>query len=55
MALLARPYNTIIMIDKEKSQKFLEDSKKNIIQPDFLKQCLKISSMIKREGNKTKD
>jgi|ADurb_Total_1113_FD_contig_21_1628348_length_258_multi_6_in_0_out_0_1 hypothetical protein len=54
MAILAKPSDTIIMIDPNKSKQFLEDSKKNIIQPDFLKQCLKIASMIKREKNKTK-
>jgi len=54
MALLARPSDSIIMVDKDKSQQFLEESKNNIIKPDFLKQCQKFSSMIKRESNKTK-
>lgn len=55
MAILAKPYNAIIMIDKDKSKQFLEDSKKNIIQPGFLKDCLKIASMVKREVNKIED
>lgn len=50
MATLAKPYNSIIMIDKDKSQKFLEDSKKNIIKPDFLKQCQKLASMVKHNN-----
>jgi len=50
MTLLARPSNSMIIIDKNKSKKFLEDSKKNVISPSFLKQCLRFSKMITK-GN----
>jgi hypothetical protein len=49
MAIMAKPLNSIIMIDKDKTDKFLEDSKKNIIHPAFLKECLKITAMAKED------
>lgn len=47
MALLARPSEGIITIDKNKSKEFLEDSKKNTIPPDFLKKCLQYAKMMR--------
>ena len=50
MTLLERPNDSIFMIDKDKSKRFLEDSKKNVIPPAFLKQCLKFSKMLNGKG-----
>ncbi|GAE88944.1 hypothetical protein JCM21531_2430 [Acetivibrio straminisolvens JCM 21531] len=50
MALLTRPCDRAIIIDKDKSNEFLEDSKKNIIKPEFLSECRKLSSMFRREN-----
>lgn len=49
MALLARPSNEMFIIDKKKSKKFLEDSKKNTITPEFLKRCQDYSMIFKRD------
>lgn len=48
MTLLARPSDSMFIIDKNKSKQFLEDSKKNVIPPTFLKQCLKFSKMLNK-------
>lgn len=50
MAALAIPSNRAIMIDKDKSAKFIEDSKKRTIKPEFLQKCLSYSKMNKIEG-----
>ena len=50
MAILARPGNGIITIDKNKSGKFFEDSKKNTIKPEFLKRCQKFAKMMKGDS-----
>lgn len=50
MAILARNCNSVIMIDKDKSEKFLEDSKRNVIKPEFLEQCKKMALLFKREN-----
>jgi hypothetical protein len=39
----------VVMISPDKSKQFLEDSKKNVIKPEFLEQCLKYSKMLKKE------
>lgn len=52
MALLARSNDTMFIIDKNKSKKFIEDSKKNTITPEFLKRCLEYSSMFKKNKDK---
>ncbi|HPD00573.1 MAG TPA: hypothetical protein PLA01_04395 [Acetivibrio sp.] len=51
MALLSRICDRPIVIDKDKSKQFLEDSKKNTIKPEFLSECKKLSSMFKRENS----
>jgi len=38
--------DSMIIIDKDKTKQFLEDSKKNTITPEFLKRCLKFSKML---------
>lgn len=48
MALLARSNDTMFIIDKNKSKKFLEDSKKYTITPEFLKRCQEYSLMLKK-------
>lgn len=50
MTLLTKSCDRLILIDKEKSDKFLEDSKKNVIKPEILAECKKLSSMFKREN-----
>jgi len=30
----------VFIVSKEKSKQFLEDSKKNVISPEFLRKCL---------------
>ncbi|KNY24983.1 hypothetical protein [Pseudobacteroides cellulosolvens] len=46
MELFAKPNNKVIVV----SSKFIEDRKKNKIDPEFLAQCLKYKDML----NKTK-
>lgn len=41
----------MIMIDKNKTKQFLEESKKNIIKPEFLKRCLEYSNMLHKRGD----
>ena len=36
----------IFMVSKEKSKQFLEDSRKNVISPEFLKKCLDSNRLI---------
>ena len=47
MTLLARPQNKMMTIDKGKTKKFLEDSKKNTIKPDFLEKCLEFAKLMR--------
>ena len=47
MALLARPSDKLIIINKSKTGKFLEDSKNNTIKPEFLARCQKFAKMMK--------
>ncbi len=46
MAILTKPSNTMILIDKDKTKSFLEDYKKNLIKPSFLKKCIEFNSNI---------
>ena len=46
MALLARPIDGMMKIDKEKTAEFFEDARKNTIKPDFLKRCQKFAEML---------
>ena len=34
------------MVSKEKSKQFLEDSRKNVISPEFLKKCLDSNRLV---------
>jgi len=36
----------VFIVSKEKSKQFLEDSKKNVISPEFLERCLYSSRLI---------
>jgi len=38
--------NRVFIIDKDKTKQFLEDSKKNVIHPEFLKRCLKFTDIL---------
>jgi ribosomal protein L25 (general stress protein Ctc) len=51
MALLAMPKNKTIAIDKDKSKKFLEDSRKNTISPLHLEKCKKYAILMKNKKN----
>jgi len=46
MALLARPNNSVIKINGNTSKQFLEESKKNVVNPNFLKRCQDYSRML---------
>jgi len=36
----------VFIVSKEKSKQFLEDSRKNVISPEFLKKCLNSNRLI---------
>jgi len=36
----------VFIVGKEKSKQFLEDSRKNVISPEFLKKCLDSNRLI---------
>jgi hypothetical protein len=36
-----------VVIDRDKSKKFLDDSKKNVVKPEFLDRCLRYSRLFK--------
>ena len=55
MALLAKPSNTMILIDKDKTQSFLEDYKKNLIKPEFLEKCKKYYDMMHKDDKGEKE
>ena len=48
MALLARPSDSIIKIDQDKSKQFLKDRKKNAIKPEFLEQCQRYNKIMNK-------
>ena len=37
------------MVSKEKSKQFLEDRKKNVISPEFLKRCLNYNRLLNKK------
>lgn len=49
MALLARPSESMIKIDSSKSTKFLEDSRKNTITPEFLRKCQQSAKLLNKK------
>jgi len=38
------------MVSKEKSKQFLEDRKKNVISPEFLKKCLDAYELLNKKN-----
>jgi len=36
----------VFIVSKEKSKQFLEDSRKNVISPEFLKKCLDSNRLV---------
>lgn len=51
MAVLAKPCNSVIIIKPEKTKDFDEESNKNTVSKDFLKDCKKLSKIIKHEDD----
>ncbi len=47
MAVLAKPSNIITMLDKNKIKKFMEESEKNMVDSDFLKQCKESKELLR--------
>jgi len=43
--------NRIIIIQKDKSKQFLDDSKKNVITPEFLKKCLHFYKLLNKKND----
>jgi len=41
--------NRVFIVSKEKSKQFLEDSKKNVISPEFLKRCLYYNRLLNKK------
>ena len=48
MTLLTKPLNSMIKIDKDKSEQFLADRKRNAISPEFLEQCQRYNKIMNR-------
>jgi len=48
MAVLAKPSNSMIKINPSRSKQFLEDSKKNVITPDFLRKCQQSARLLNK-------
>jgi len=40
----------VFIVGKEKSKQFLEDSKKNVISPEFLKRCLYAYELLNKKN-----
>lgn len=41
--------NKMIVISPSKSKQFLEDSKKNVISPEFLKRCQQSARLLNKD------
>ena len=39
----------VFIVSKEKSKQFLEDSRKNVISPEFLKKCLDSNKLLNKK------
>jgi len=39
----------VFIVSKEKSKQFLEDRKKNVISPEFLKRCLNYNRLLNKK------
>lgn len=52
MAILTRPTNKMLVIDKDSSKKFISDFNKSKVSEDFLKSCKKASKLFGDRNNK---
>jgi hypothetical protein len=51
MAVLAKPCNSVIIIKPEKTKEFVAESNKNTVSKDFIKDCKKLSKIVKHEDD----